>query len=391
MAAAADALRQHGVVDGPDAQVDEIVRVASLVDHHVHSIRLGRLTRDQLILGLSETDRQAAADAGGMDHQLGIAVRRWCAPLLGLERGVTADAWIEHRVTLDNEAVAATLLPLAGVERLLVDTGYRTGELAAVDVLGRLAGAHAREVVRLEALAERVATSGVDAAGFARAFHDALEAARPSTMAWKSIIAYRFGLAVGPRPAPPDLVEPVGRWLRSIAGGGPVRLVDPVILHFVLWSAVDTGMPIQVHAGYGDPDLDLARGDPLLLTDFIRATEGACQILLLHCYPYQRHAGYLAQMFPHVSMEVGLAVNHTGARSEQLIAETLEVAPFRKVLFSSDAWGLPELHLLGSWLFRRGLGRVLGRWVRAGDWGIDDARRFVALVGRENALRIYGP
>ena len=78
-------------------------------------------------------------------------------------------------------------------------------------------------------------------------------------------------------------------------------------------------------------------------------------------------------MFPHVYMDIGLGVNHTGVQSEQLIAEMLEVAPFRKILFSSDAWGLPELHLLGSWLFRRGLSRVLGRWVVAGDWSLGDA------------------
>ena len=66
-------------------------------------------------------------------------------------------------------------------------------------------------------------------------------------------------------------------------------------------------------------------------------------------------------MFGHVYMDVGLAINHTGAASDRIIAESLELAPFRKVLFSSDAWGLPELHLLGSWLFRRGLARGAGR------------------------------
>jgi predicted TIM-barrel fold metal-dependent hydrolase len=179
--------------------------------------------------------------------------------------------------------------------------------------------------------------------------------------------------------------------MERIAAGHAVRLTDPVVLAFGLWAAVETGLPIQVHAGYGDPDLDLHRSDPLLLTDFIRATEGACQILLLHCYPFHRHAGYLAQMFAHVAMDIGLAVNHTGARSEALIAETLEVAPFTKILYSSDAWGLPELHVLGSWLFRRGLARVLGRWVAAGDWSLHDAARVIALIGHENARRIYGP
>jgi predicted TIM-barrel fold metal-dependent hydrolase len=94
-------------------------------------------------------------------------------------------------------------------------------------------------------------------------------------------------------------------------------------------------------------------------------------------------------MFPHVYMDVGLAINYTGAQSPQVIAESLEVAPFTKILFSSDAWGLPELHLLGSWLFRRGMARVLGSWVDRGDWSPADAERVIRLVAGENARRVY--
>jgi predicted TIM-barrel fold metal-dependent hydrolase len=145
-----------------------------------------------------------------------------------------------------------------------------------------------------------------------------------------------------------------------------------------------------VHTGFGDTDLDLQRADPALLTPFLRATEGLAPVLLLHTYPYHRNAGYLAQMFGHVHMDVGLALHHTGAASERIVAESLELAPLTRILFSSDAWGLPELHLLGSWLFRRGLARTLGRWVDAGDWSLDDARRAIELIGWANAERVYG-
>jgi len=47
-------------------------------------------------------------------------------------------------------------------------------------------------------------------------------------------------------------------------------------------------------------------------------------------------------------LDVGLAVNYAGAASPAIVAESMELAPFRKLLFSSDAWGAPELHLLGS-------------------------------------------
>ena len=148
----------------------------------------------------------------------------------------------------------------------------------------------------------------------------------------KSIVAYRHGLDFDPSPpSASDVVEHAGLWLADISSGGPLRLTDPVILRFVLWCGVETALPLQLHTGYGDSDLDLRRCDPLLLTGFIRATLGRTRILLLHTYPFHRQAGYLTQMFPHVYTDIGLGVNHTGIQSEQLVAEMLEVAPFRKI------------------------------------------------------------
>ena len=83
-------------------------------------------------------------------------------------------------------------------------------------------------------------------------------------------------------------------------------------------------------------------------------------VLLLHCYPFHRQAGYLAQAFDHVNFDVGLAINYLGSRSTALVAEALDTAPFAKQLYSSDAFGPPELHLLGSVLWRRAMGLVLG-------------------------------
>jgi hypothetical protein len=105
--------------------------------------------------------------------------------------------------------------------------------------------------------------------------------------------------------------------------------------------------------------------------------------MLLHCYPFQRHAGYLAQAFPHVYLDVGLAINHVGARSAAVVAESLELAPFHKVLYSSDAFGLAELHHLGALLFRRAFAAV------ASDWSAADATRVGELVGSGNARRVY--
>jgi uncharacterized protein len=153
---------------------------------------------------------------------------------------------------------------------------------------------------------------------------------------------------------------------------------------------VDRGLPVQIHTGFGDPDVDLRRADPLLLRGFCELTqERAVPLMLLHCYPYHRQAGYLAHAYPHVYVDVGLAINHVGARAPAIVAESLELAPFGQVLFSSDAWGPPELHYLGALLWRRATARVLGEWVESGDWALADAIRVAELIGAQNARRVY--
>ena len=384
------ALAASGVIAGPHPGVDELLTHARFVDHHVHGILRGSLTPERLVQQLSESDRPAAAAIAGMDTQLGVAVRRWMAPLIGLEPGVPAAEWLAHRATLDNETLGATILPEAGLDALLVDTGFQGTSLTSPAELGALAGVPGREVVRLEVVAEQVAAAAPTAAGFRQALRDALAVATRDAVGVKSILAYRYGFDIDPAPpSDAEVAHAAGRWLRAIESGERIRVADPVLLRLVLWSGVELGLPLQLHTGYGDPDLDLHRADPVLLTGFLRLTEGRCPVLLLHTYPYQRNAGYLAQMLPHVYLDVGLAVNHSGVASERIIAETLEIAPFTKVLFSSDAWGLPELHLLGSWLVRRGLSRILGRWVADGDWTLADAARTIDLLAGENARRVY--
>ena len=127
------------------------------------------------------------------------------------------------------------------------------------------------------------------------------------------------------------------------------------------------------------------------MTDLIRQFEARnIPVLLLHTYPFQRNAGYLAQMFRNVYLDVGLAINYAGARSPAIIAESLELAPFHKILFSSDAWGLPELTYLGALLFRRGLGQILDSFVARGDWSATDAIKVATAIGHDNAYRAYG-
>ncbi len=362
-----------------------------LVDHHCHGVVDAALDRAGLEALATESDRPAPPGCTGFDSQVGFAIRRWCAPVLGLEPHASPEEYLARRTTLGPAEVNRRLLGAAGVGTFLVDTGYSADRILDPAGLAASAGAAAREVVRLEAVAEQVAGTGVTAEGFAGAYGDALAAATAGAVGVKSIMAYRHGLDFDPeRPAAGAVRDAAGRWLRAVDTGEPLRLADPVLLRHVLWAGVDLGLPIQFHTGFGDPDLDLHRCDPLAMTGFIRATAGSgVDLMLLHCYPYHRQAGYLAQVFPHVYLDVGLAVNYVGARAAAVVAESLELAPFHKTLYSSDAYGLPELHFLGALLFRRALDEVLGGWVGAGAWSAPDARRVAAMIGAGNAGRVY--
>ncbi len=163
-----------------------------------------------------------------------------------------------------------------------------------------------------------------------------------------------------------------------------------MLLRHLIWTAIDIGMPLQFHVGFGDTDVRLHRSNPSLLHDFMLATEPiGTPIMLLHCYPFQREAGFLANIFSHVYMDLGAILNHVGARSTAVLAEALELTPFHKMLYSSDAFGLPELHYLGAIGFRRDYDRVTSGFVANLDWTSADARRVQHLIGFENAARVY--
>jgi uncharacterized protein len=259
------------------------------------------------------------------------------------------------------------------------------------DAMTASSGQRAHVVVRLESIAERLAADGVAGNDYADRFRARLAERTAGAVAVKSVLAYRCGFAHDlSRPSDGAVREAAGRWVEG-GDGPPVRLVDPVLLRFGLHAAVDRGLPIQLHTGLGDRDLDLDKVNPLLLVDFLRDRAVArVPVLLLHCYPYHREAGYLAQAFAHVYFDVGLALNQVGARSPAVVAESFELAPFAKQLYSSDAWGLPELHHLGAVLWRRAMLQTLGRWVDDGDWDLADARRVVDMVAGGNARRVYG-
>jgi hypothetical protein len=205
-------------------------------------------------------------------------------------------------------------------------------------------------------------------------------------------VAYRHGFDFRPEPpALEEVADAARRWWQEANSRGQWRLTDPVLLRFVLYTAAQLGHRLQLHSGLGDPDLRLHRADPSLLADFLESIQPTgTTVMLLHSWPYHRQAAYLAAVYPHVYFDVGLALNHAGPSAGTVLAEAMELAPYQKLLYSSDGFGLAELHYLGALRFRRALAALLDRWVAAGEIGGDYASWIAHAVGAENARRLYG-
>ena len=353
-----------------------------LVDHHAHGCWVSAGDRPRFENALNEANVAPLADFDSVfDTQLGFALRAHCAPLLGLSPHVDPDAYWGRRCELGEDELARLFLPAAGVSDWLVDTGLSDG-VADVAGVAEWSGGRAHEVVRLEEVAEQAAHSGGD---YADAFRDILDRRAESAVATKSILAYRGGFDGDlSEPTSQQVAEAATRWRDR----GGVRLTDRVLLRFGLHEALRVGKPLQLHVGLGDRECDLHKTNPMLLLDFLRPCAGT-PVVLLHCYPFEREAGYLAQAFNEVYVDGGLAVNHLGARARAFVARLVELAPFRKILYSSDGFGPAELHFLGAHLWRNGIRDVLDGFVRTGEWSETDAIGVIDLIAHRNAVRLY--
>ena len=229
------------------------------------------------------------------DSQIGLAVRRWCPPVLGLPAHTGPDEYLDHRAALGHAEVSRRFLRAAGLAALCVDTGFEPEPLLSPPELAELAGAPAYEIVRLEQVAESVAAAGTSASGFAGAFREALADRARDAAGLKSVAAYRAGL---------DL--PAARPTESGGGGGRGTLARPVRLSRRNTSAAGRPGAAQL------PDLVRRRSraaHPVpRRVRRPRRRPGARQsaaagpaaardrahrapVMLLHNYPYHREAG----------------------------------------------------------------------------------------------------
>src|SRR5205814_2205058 len=169
--------------------VGEAVGAIALVDHHVHQALGGQVPRAAFEEQITESDRPAPPGTTQFDSQLGFAIRRWCAPVLGLAPSASAEEYLARRAELGPDQATGRLLRATGVACFLIDTGYVLDTMLSLREMAAAAGARTAEIVRLEQVAEQVIVAGDGtAAGFSDRYRVALWDRTRHALGMKSIM-----------------------------------------------------------------------------------------------------------------------------------------------------------------------------------------------------------
>jgi hypothetical protein len=295
------------------------------------------------------------------------------------------------------DALISGLLRAAQIEALLVDQGYPPRELLLPDAeVAKLAGCVARPILRLEVLMQDLIAQHERLAAVEEALRLALADIRGAGyVGLKSIAAYRTGLEIGVwERDEAEAAFVVAR--REVEATGVVRLAHKPLLDSLLQvafaEAARQEAPVQFHVGYGDTDADLRLANPLHLRAVLETPRyrGMPVVLLHECYPYTREGGYLAAVYEQVYLDLSYGIPFLNY--DEMLTFTraaLGVAPYSKLLYSSDGVGVPELHWLSAVTARRALGEVLGEVVARDELSVAEAESVGAAVLRGNAVRLY--
>jgi uncharacterized protein len=364
------------------------------VDHHCHPLRRPgeRVTAAALRSVFTEAldPRQVALH---VPHTAVYrdALRRLAA---ALGCGGGEEAVLEARARRPADAHLHDLLERSLTGTMLLDHGHAPPGTMGPEEHRRTVRLPQRTVVRLETLAESLVLSCATPAEWLAAVRERLRRALSETgaVAVKTIAAYRASLRL--RPADPDRVAAEYAALRRRAGSGPVRLEGDPLCHALLLDAArevrDLDVPLQVHCGLGDLDGDLAEASPLglraLLTD---PRHRGLRVVLLHCYPYHREAAYLCAVHPDVHMDLSLAIPQAAGDGDRAMREALGLCPWSKLLYATDATGLPEAYLVAAARQREALAGALAGLAEAATLAEAEAVEAGRRVLAGNAVDLY--
>ena len=319
------------------------------------------------------------------DTPHGLFYRRSVKQVAKLYRCAARDVdLLTVRKRLDLTARTALCLQESHLKTLLLDDGMMADDSMSLDWHRQFVPV--KRLLRIEQLVESLLAAHESFEEFDQAFTERLQNLTKEEVGLKSIAAYRGGLDV------PDATRSKAAKEFARARGKAGVYASPFysyVFHHAMEIAHESGVPVQFHTGFGDPDLALEKANPLLLRPVIERY--SFPVVLLHAgYPFTRETGFLSSVYSNVWVDFGLALpflSVAGMRS--CLRQLVELTPLNKLLYSSDASLIPELYYLGSINGRAILADVLEECVKEGDLDAGEASEAARWILAENAERLY--
>jgi predicted TIM-barrel fold metal-dependent hydrolase len=309
----------------------------------------------------------------------------------------TEEAILTARQQLNEQDLIRRFLRLANFDVLFIDKGYPPQEMLLSDAtVSDLANCRVAPMLRVELLMQSLIAENATFSAVAEALRAALQDVRgQGYVALKSIVAYRTGLDIRTWNTT-DIEEAFAVARREVQEQGSVRLAHKplldTLLHVTFEEAARQELPVQFHTGYGDADADMLLANPLNLRAVLERREyRAMPVVLLHeSYPYTQQGAYLATVYENVYLDLSYGIPFLGYHEMlEFTRVAFSVAPYSKLLYSSDAVGVPEVHWISALYGRRILGQVLGECVADGDLSPFKAEQAGVAVLHDNAIQLY--
>jgi len=280
----------------------------------------------------------------------------------------------------------------AGLETLVFDFGYPVPNLA-LDAVREELPVEIVPILRIEPLIAGLLATDIGWSEFASRFDDTIHEALTigGYRGLKSIIAYRTGLDISPISRTSDQGMLALDAIRRGLGGGSMKQLRDHLLCRSIELAIEHDVPMQIHTGMGDFEVNLPLARPSLLHDLLRFPPfRACRVLLVHTgYPWHREAGYMANVLPRVYCDISEGVPFAGHAARAIISEVLEMAPISKVLYGSDGFNIPEINFTSAKLGKQALAQVLTDLVADGMLSHAEATEAGSMILAGNARELY--
>lgn len=348
-----------------------------MIDSHAHWFSARIMNEEEFVMASAESWRKEEVGEEVVEMNY---FRPFYLLLKNELKKLLGENFIEERnrrIKDDPIAYTKFLLIDAGIEKMVIDEGFgKRSEIPIPHVL----------LFRIES----IINENLFSMPFEKAvefFEETLrEKIRKEKYAgFKSIIAYRTGLKIkcDEELARRDFNSNEMDWYGKVSKG-----FRDYLFCKTMKIAKELKVPFQVHTGAGDRDIKLELSRPSYLTDLVRRYEG--KIVFVHAgFPYHRETAWMAYIFPSVHLDVSQVFPFATTAGYDVLREILQVAPFNKVMYGSDAFEIPETAWISAKLFQKSLARVLTEMI---EWGIineREANQVRELISTKNAEKLY--